>query len=250
VWTVAVVALVALAVVLGGSISGMAGAGVAVLLWLFARGVRTSERVAVIGTLAVALIAVSLAGGNATSPVQRLQQVTGTYVSQPGAGSAQDRIAIARAMWPRILENPLVGTGLDKQGSAITVISAGASTTLQAHGAPLTPWYEAGIFGLLGYIVLVVGTLTVGWRSMKTARTQDDQVIGLALLTSFIAFIVFTATSPFYFQAYGWFSSVLIVAWLYRSDARQPVPASDVATPDRQPARLTARPGLPASSHV
>jgi O-antigen ligase len=223
------VGLIALALVLGASVSGMSGAVGGVLLWLAAPSVRASARTIVVVAAVAMLLIVSLAGGKASSPLQRIQLVSSNYSAQGNSGSGQDRLAIVRTVWPRILQDPVIGVGVDKPDTVVSIISNGSVAEYQVHGAPLAAWYEAGIFGLLGFLILIVTYVGLGWRSVIESATGEDGLIALSLLCAFIAFIVFAFTSPFLFQQYGWFSAVLLVAWRQREDAqwaRAPAAAS------------------------
>jgi hypothetical protein len=197
----------------------MSGAAAGLVIWLVAPQVRVSARLAVVGALLVVLVVLLLAGGRTTNPLQRLQLVSGGYSAQTGAGSGLDRLAIVRSIWPRILKDPFVGTGVDVSGTVVTIVSDGGTQSYQVHGAPLAAWYEAGIFGLMGFIVLVVAHVSSAWRNVKLADSDEDQLAALALLSAFLAFVVFAMTSPFLFQQYGWLSGVLVVAWSLRRDA-------------------------------
>ncbi len=221
-----VVALIAAGVVLSASVAGMATAAVAVVIWLSSPLVRTPTRAAVLAALGVAMVAVLLIGGDdVTSPGERLKQVTSASGSGPEAGSGEERIKIVETVWPRIVENPLVGTGLADGGEPVTITANGQTRPYQAHGAPLAAWYEAGIAGLVG-LLLVFGSLArTGWRSLRAARNRLDLQVGWALLAGFGAFVVWSMTVPFVFQQYAWFSAVAVLAWGLRRDAA-PAPKS------------------------
>jgi O-antigen ligase len=212
------VALIAIGLALSGSVSGMAAASVAVLVWLSSPLVRAPARVAVAGAIVCALAIVTLAGARVSSPVQRLAQIANP-TTQAG-GSVQDRLAIAEQAWPRIKANPIVGAGLDTADSGVTIISHDYTTPYQIHGLPLAAWYQTGVFGMIGIVALLVVLATVGWRGLAGASSDDDQLVGLSLLAAFLAFVVVAMTQPMVFQEYGWISAVLVIAWRLRIDAR------------------------------
>lgn len=207
------VSLTATGLVLGGSISGMSGAAVGLVFWLVAPQVRPSTRIAVVGALSLVLLVLVVAGSRTTNPLERLQLATGGYATQTGSGSGLDRLAIVKTIWPHILAHPFVGTGVDVAGTAVTIVSDGSTQAYQVHGAPLAAWFEAGILGLVGFIVLVIAHVSKAWSNVRHAVGDEDQLTALALLAAFLAFVVFAMTSPFLFQQYGWFSAVLVVAW-------------------------------------
>ncbi len=240
-------AWVAVGLVLSGSVSGMSGAAAGLIIWLVAPQVRVYARIAIISALALVLIVVLLAGSRTTSPLQRLQLVSGSYSGQTGAGSGLDRLAIVKAIWPRIGRDPFVGTGVDVSGTVVTIISDGGTQSYQVHGAPLAAWYEAGLLGLIGVAVIVISHLSMGWRNVRYADSGEEQLAALALLSAFLAFIVFAMTSPFLFQQYGWLSAVLIVAWSVLRDRDASV---GLKHPQRAPSLVGEEGHPPVSSET
>jgi hypothetical protein len=195
----------------------MVAALLAGIIWLSSPSVRGLGRVAVIAGIAVAVLVSSVAGKEITSPTERLAQVTAQPGSGPANGSGSTRLAILESVWPRLRDDPFVGSGLGHSDLTVQVISGGVSQTQQVHGAPLAAWYEAGLFGLIG-MLLVFGAFTVtGWRASATAHTDDDRLIGWALMAAFTAFVVYAISAPLYFQQYGWLAAVMLVAWRSRA---------------------------------
>jgi O-antigen ligase len=213
-----ILGLIAAGLVLSASIAAMLGGLVAILAWLISPAVRAPGRLAVIAALALALIALTLAGSTVTSPTERLQQVTSTSGTQETSGSGGIRIKTVRRALPRIASDPVVGTGLDSAGGTVNIISQGTTSPQMVHGAPVAVWYEAGILGFIGFAV-VIGTLFgAAWQSL-TAGDQSDLLIGVAISAALIAFVIYACTSPFVFQQYGWFAGVMLIAWNARRDA-------------------------------
>jgi O-Antigen ligase len=213
------VGLIALGLILSASVAGMAAGLVGLVVWLSAPSVRAPRRVAVVAVLASTLVVVAVAGGRTTSPTERLNLVTSAPQTQPGAGSGQERLSIVKTAWPRILADPVIGTGLDNNGKSVTIRSNGQSVAYQAHGAPLAAWYEAGIFGLVGALVILGALAVTGWRAMALASGADDILIAWSLFAAFAAFILYSMTVPFVFQQFGWFAGVMLLTWALRRDA-------------------------------
>lgn len=239
-----VVALIASAIALSASVAAMAGALVATVVWLSSPAVRAPTRVAIVGGLAICLVgAVTITGGAVTSPTERLRQVTSPFGANSASGSGEERLAIVRTAWPRISQDPVIGAGLDTPDTVVTVLSGGRTTPYQVHGAPLAAWYEAGIFGVIGILVAFGALFYAGWRALVAAPAADDQLVGWALLAAFGAFFVYAMTAPLFFQQFGWFAAVILVAWtraVPASDARRaPAPARP-RSPELAPARLPA----------
>lgn len=226
-WTL--VGLVATGLVLSASVAGMAAALVGIIFWLSSPSVRASGRVAVVAALAAILVIGSLAGGRVTSPTERLEQVTSRLGTRPGTGSGEERVSIVKRAWPRIKEDPLIGTGLDATGTVVTITSGGQTRPYQAHGAPLAAWYEAGIFGLVGILVVFGALARAGWRALAGTESDTDLLLGWALLGALAAFAVYALTAPLFFQQYGWLAAVMLLAWRSRREETLAVSVSTQA---------------------
>jgi O-antigen ligase len=234
--------LTAIGVILSASVGAMFAALIAILVWLLAPAVRAPGRLAVVAALAVSIAGLTLAGGAVTSPVKRFEDVTRNGVSAE-SGSGTTRLKIVRRAWPRIESNPIVGKGLDPSGSSVNVISHGSIVSYQVHGGPIAVWYQAGIFGLVG-IVIVVWTLLQGaWRTLG-AGDQTDVLVGLSIIAAFIAFLVNAMTTPFVLQQYGWFTAVMLLAWRLRRDSLPETSPSRAGRRGPPPLRATAPPAL------
>lgn len=235
-------AFTAIGVILSASVGAMFAGLIAILIWLLAPAVRAPGRVAVVTVLAVSLAGLTLAGGAVTSPAKRVEEVTSNGVS-PDSGSGAIRIKIIQQAWPRIESNPIVGRGLDSSGLSVNVISHGSVVSYQVHGGPISVWYQAGILGLVGVLIVVWTLLRGAWRSLG-AGDQTDMLIGLSILAAFIAFIVNAMTTPFVLQQYGWFTAVMLTAWRLRRDGLPETAPSPAARRAQTGLRATAPPAL------
>lgn len=232
-----VVALIAAGLTLSGSVSSMAAAAVATLLWMSSPAVGAASRVAVAAAVIAVMGVAVIGGGRVSSPLQRLSQI-GNAASANG-GSLQDRLSIAAQAWPRIKQDPFVGTGLDTADSGLLIISHGGTGAYQIHGLPLAAWYQTGVIGMLGLLGVLAALVATAWRSMRSALDTDEFVIGLALLASVLTFIIFAMTQPMVFQQYGWISAVFAVAWSRRTGTARNI------LPGLSPA-IAGRPAIPA----
>lgn len=213
-----VVGLIAAGLVLSASVAAMLAGLFAITVWLIAPAVRAPGRVGVVVALGCTLIAVTVASGRVTSPTERVQQVTSTTGTANTAGSGGTRIKTIERALPRIEENPVIGTGLDTRGGVVNVISHGQRVPEQVHGAPVAVWYQAGILGLIGLLLVLATLAKAAWDSLG-AGDQSDLLIGLSILAAFIAFLVYALSAPFYFQQYGWFAAVMLITWRLRRDS-------------------------------
>jgi hypothetical protein len=230
-----VLGLIAIGLVLSGSVTAMLAAFVTILIWMFAPAVRASGRLAVVMGVAFAMLAVMLVGGKVITPTERFGQVTTASGTRPGSGTANIRMRTVTRAIARIERDPVVGVGFDGVGGTVNVIDKGRSTQYQVHSAPVAAWYEAGILGFLGLLIVAVALGRAAWRSLFGAD-EDDLLIGLAILASGTAFVIIALTSPFVFQQYGWFTAVMVVAWY----ARRRQAAEVLVTSERAPRGIPA----------
>jgi O-antigen ligase len=229
-------------VILSASIGAMLAGLIAILVWLVAPAVRAPGRVAVVAAVAFSLASLTLAAGAVTSPVKRVEQVTTNGVS-PDSGSGTLRLKIVQRAWPRIESNPIVGRGLDSSGLSVNVINHGTVVPYQVHGGPVSIWYQAGILGLLGVVIVVWTLLRGAWRNL-IAGDQTDVLIGLSILAAFLAFLTSAMTTPFVLQQYGWFTAVMLVAWRLRREGVPEIGLSQAGRRGPPPLRATAPPAL------
>jgi O-antigen ligase len=231
-------ALTAVGVILSASIGAMFAGLIAILVWLIAPEVRAPSRLAVVAAIMVSLAGLTLAGGAVTSPTKRFEEVTSNGVS-PDSGSGVVRLKIVKRAWARIESNPIVGRGLDSGGLSVNVINKGRVVPYQVHGGPVSIWYQAGIFGLLGVVIVVLTLLRGAWRTL-TAGDQTDVLIGLSILAAFLAFLISAMTTPFVLQQYGWFTAVMLIAWRMRREGLAAPAPSPVGRSGPPPIRATA----------
>lgn len=235
-------AFTAIGVILSASVGAMFAGLIAILVWLLAPAVRAPGRLAVVAALAVSIAGLTLAGGAVTSPTKRVEEVTRNGVATD-SGSGTIRLKIVRRAWPSIESNPIVGKGLDSSGSSVNVISHGTIVSYQVHGGPISVWYQAGIFGLVGVLIVVWTLLQGAWRTLG-AGDQTDMLIGLSIIAAFIAFLVNAMTSPFVLQQYGWFTAAMLIAWRLRREGLPETAPSRAGRRGPPPLRATAPPTL------
>jgi hypothetical protein len=228
-----ILGLVVAGLVLSVSVTAMLASFVGIVIWTIAPVVRAPARLAVVIGLAFAVMTVTLVGGRVISPTDRIQTVTGS--SGSGSGSVDARLKTVQRAFTRIQQDPVIGAGFDKAGGVVTVINKGSNTQIQVHSAPVAAWYEAGILGLIGLLVVAATLAKTAWRSV-THGVRDDMLIGVAIFAAGIAWVVIAVTSPLNFQQYGWFAAVMAVAL----SARRMEAAEVFVTTERGPQAMPA----------
>ena len=200
-------AVIAAGLLLSGSVGGLLAATVATMVWLALRGI--SLRIFVSGAvvLASALVLMSATGTTtAPSPIDRIERVAAAdQVAAGTGGTVYTRLEGFSLAWSRISMHPLVGVGLDPESSR--EILGGHSV----HNLVLGPWFTAGIFGLVGIVLLLAGAVSIGLRVLRHSSAQDRS-FSAALLAALVAFIQHGMGEPILFVRYGWFPTALLIA--------------------------------------
>jgi hypothetical protein len=210
------VGLIVCGVMLSGSVGATAGVAVATLMWLSSPTVRSPSRVAVAVIVLAGVLVVAFAGAGVPSPVRRLNAATSTSGS-PGSGSGTERLSILKVTWPRIVRSPVVGVGLDAASATVYIVSVtGEAVPYLPHGLPLAAWYEAGILGLIGILLVLAGLVGAAHRGVTQANTAEEHMIAWAFSCALAAGFVYLMTAPMAFQQYAWLAAVMLAAWSYR----------------------------------
>jgi O-antigen ligase len=109
-----------------------------------------------------------------------------------------------------IERDPFLGVGLDLV--SVTKPFGVVSYQYDVHNLVIGTWYKAGLFGLIGLLMAVFAVLRVGWTAILDSRTDSEEVVVAALLSSFVAFVVFAMGAPVLFSRYGWIPAALLLA--------------------------------------
>lgn len=223
---------------LSGSVAGLGSALVASLIFVFLMG---SASITWGAALLVAGYLANLKLGYVdyifTGTLGRIVTVTDQSSER---GSLWSRLETYQEAWKRILENPIVGTGLDP-------ISKLTPVGYPVHNIVLGLWYQAGIFGAAG-MALILLTIVVTWaRSFENARTRSDVIVVSALGSAISAFIVFAQSAPILYQRYTWIPVLLLMS-LYAAESR--ANADRAATTGSTRIGNLSTSGLPASTRT
>jgi O-antigen ligase len=204
---IACTALIAAGLLLSGSVGGMLAATVGALFWLTVRGITARTFVTLVAVALAGLVLMSATGStNSPDPLQRIRRVTSVQEQQTGrGGTVYTRVEGYHEAWDRITRNPLVGVGLDDP-SSVQILGPEL-----VHNMIIIPWFGAGILGLLGIVLIIVGALVTG-AQVSRAASRDLRPLATALLASVVTFVVFGMGEPILFVRYGWFPAMLLIA--------------------------------------
>jgi O-antigen ligase len=198
------VILVSMGLVLSGSVGSLAAAAVACALWFGSHPARL-QRVLTIAAAGLALVALYSAQSSpdSQSVVQRLTRF--------GTGSPDDpdrtlgsRVDTYRGAIDRITGNPFVGVGLDPENNQIN--------DHPVHNILIGTWFQTGIIGLAGMVLIFLAGLRSARASIFSARSFEERAVGVGLAASLVAFIVFLMSEPALFTRYGWVAFALLMA--------------------------------------
>ena len=207
IYGLAAIAVFVLGLILSGSVGGMTATLVSTVFWLAIRGVslRTVVRLGAVGVVGLALV-VGAGGTDAPNPLDRLERVTSAEEAAAGTGgSFYTRVEGYQQAWDRIVEQPLIGVGLDL---ASTQNLIGATLV---HNMLLNQLFTAGVLGLVGIVVVLVGTGIVGVTEVRRSAGAR-RALTSALLAGFVGFVIFSMGEPVLFIRYGWFPVALLLA--------------------------------------
>ncbi len=195
---------IAAGLVFSGSVGSMAAAAAGITIWLV-----TADRLGPI-TLRIGLVVIAatfiwsvlpLQSIAIKSPLYRLNEVTGRVGESASLNDRTDNYALA---WNAIAANPLVGHGLDSVGRL-------TPDGDPVHNLYLGSFYEAGVFGLVGIVVIIV-SLSIWFVINIRSSAIDQRRVFLQLFASFVAFMVFSLSAPTLYQRYGWTPVILFAA--------------------------------------
>lgn len=213
------VPLLAIGLLLSGSVGGMLAASVATIFWLAIRGLSLRIVISFAAVVASGFVVMSATGSTeAPNPIQRVAKVTSSEEAAVGTGgTVQTRLHGYSEAWSRIQDQPFVGVGLD-EGSGDLYLGDYA-----VHNIILNPWFSAGILGLVGIVMLVWGAFAWGLWTFRNAPARDRGLLA-GLLSALVAFVIFAMGAPILFVRYGWFPTALLIAVLaQQTRARAPL---------------------------
>ncbi len=202
--------LVAVGLILSGSVGSFLAAGAATFIW-FALQKTSFHSVLAFGALA--LVVLSVTGlqvmRSAPTPLERLTQVTSSK-DKGGTGSVSARLATYRVVANSIERRPFVGVGLDLKSA--TKPFPIFSYEYDVHNLVISTWYKAGLLGLAGMLTAIFAMLRVGWTVVRSSTSLDQRSVAVSLLAGFVAFVVLGMGSPILFVRYGWVAAAIILA--------------------------------------
>jgi hypothetical protein len=62
-------------------------------------------------------------------------------------------------------------------------------------------------------LLALLAIFKAGWIGILESRTEAEQAVVIALVSSFVAFVVFAMSEPVLFARIGWISAALLLAF-------------------------------------
>jgi O-antigen/teichoic acid export membrane protein/O-antigen ligase len=206
-----VLMLVLAGLVLSGSVGAVVAALVAIFVWVALQ--RSSRRTLMpyfVMVAAVLMLTTVQSIRGEPTPLERFHHVTETAPGDSGAGSLESRISTYRVAATAIQRDPFLGVGLDLV--SVTKPFGIVSYEYDVHNLVIGTWYKTGLIGLIGLLMAVFAVVRAGWTAIRDSRSDSEQAVVAALLSAFVAFVVFAMGAPVLFSRYGWIPAALLLA--------------------------------------
>lgn len=221
------VAVIALGLMMTGSVSGMITALAGLCILLVRRGLRLRTLAGALLVIAgVYLVATHVElhfGSTQLNPLARLQATT---TQGSGYNTISPREATWSGAWAGIQHQPIIGHGLDAD-SSVVYYDPYLGVSYPTHDLPLLLWYEGGIFFLVGFALMMGSALR---RTLRVGRSPtNDMLLGAA-----VTVLLFSLQSPELFDRWLWLPFVLAMALRHRDASLRPAdrPAAVAAGPE------------------
>ena len=222
-------AIVVLALATTGSITAalaaIVGAGTAGLLLLTKGRGRRRQRnplrnMVVMLVIVVALLALARSG---TQLVERFTEFTEGRSAVHASASYRERGA--SFVIGQFDENLVLGVGFDRETAGIDITvgdqSYGAGGS-GIHNMIFKMYYEGGAITLFGFLLILFGTLQLGWHVIRATIGDDLQNLAIALVASVVSLNVLAQFQPMGFERFYWLPVALIgVVWAVRRQELQ-----------------------------
>ena len=197
------VLLIAVGLILSVSMSGIAALVVSVLVWSIINRL-TLKKILILTVLTILFFtAISLQSRyEGISILNRLSDISDDGFSSL---TLQTRLHTYAAAWEVISDNPYFGVGL---GPDVGFTETG----YVVHNIFLLNWFESGLFGFLGILLIFSAIAFEGYKGIKDPKLKHIKTLGTALFSSYMAFLILGIAQPIYYKRFGWISAALLLA--------------------------------------
>jgi O-antigen ligase len=195
--------LVAIGLLLSGSVGGLIAAIVATLLWLSLADRRSAlNAIPILAFVAAILLISTVANLSNNSPIDRVATTTATHGSEGATFWTREETNRAALEW--LSHHPFIGVGLDSS-------SRDTKTGMEVHNLLLGAWFTAGLLGLVG-MSLVLLSLFAASRFVLSAIAGQRLGFHASIVAAFLGSLVFAMSAPIIHQRYAWTAAALVLA--------------------------------------
>lgn len=158
--------------VLSVSISGVSALLISLLVWLSLSQFTIKKFVILCISVASFLTVIAIHDSyEKVSIISRLYDISEDGFS---LSTLQTRMDTYSAAWEAIKDNPFIGVGL---GPNVGVTKTG----YVVHNIFLLNWFESGLFGLLGMLLVIFTIATMAYKGIKDPYHRQKRALGIAL---------------------------------------------------------------------
>lgn len=208
-WALAATALLAAALILSGSVSGMIATAVAVAIFTVRRAMKLRHvlLVGLLGAGALAIAEIIQEQVAALSPLERLMQTLGLS-AQGQYSTSEIRTETYSVAIDKFLASPVMGSGFDP-------VSSIADGVFPAHNIVIAALFQGGLLFTLALAALATRPVRGRWLR------KDTCAVTTTLLAAMGAATAFAMTAPSLYNRYFW----IPVAFLGVAQALSRVPS-------------------------
>jgi O-antigen ligase len=201
--------VIAMGLIVTGSVSGMICGIGGCLVVLIVRGVKLRRIVAIAFLLALAYaggtaLQGATSSGHSLNPIARFEAATGP--ESGGANSVTPREGTWKGAWAGIENSPILGHGLDI-ASSLTYLDPNNNTYYPTHNLVLMGWFQGGMLFVFGELICIAEAIR---RLFMNGRPDPTRA---TLFGGAVAVLLISMQAPTMFDRYFWFPFVLATTY-------------------------------------
>jgi hypothetical protein len=218
-YLVGCIAVMAAALLLSGSVSGMGSTIVGLIVLFIARGFSLRTIVSVVVALAVVYVLVFgvIDRGSHLDPITRIEKTTNAKAGA-GGGTLSLRIDTIKLAWDDITEKPILGHGLDQQTLAV-YYDQSLYVYYPPHDLFALYWFGGGIFMVVALLIMMGSAFNRLLNDRRRRGKGRDPMRDVVLATC-VTVLFFALQGPELVDR--WFWLPFLLAMCFRDDLVEP----------------------------
>lgn len=228
------VAVMAAALLLSGSVSGMASTVVGLIVLFLARGVPFKTVVMVVlSFLAVYVLVFGVFDrGSHLDPITRIENTLNSNGGGSNTGTFQLRLDTIKTAWSGIVQKPISGHGLDQQTLGVYWAKY-LYVYYPPHNVVVLYWFGGGIFMVVALFIMM-GSSFNRLLSGRRLRGKGREPLRAVVLAACVASLVYSMQGPELVDRWMWLPFILALCFRDRGH-----PATEPAGAIGLPARAS-----------